>query len=290
MPRSVFVLIALTLGVGPSAAGEPVSFLGEVAPLLKDHCFACHNPKKAAGRYDMTTFAKLLAGGSNGPAITAGKSAESEYHQLLVTADARRMPPRDKGEAVPPAAAAVIARWIDQGAKPDAGLAPDADLTRELRKRWRPPVPPARYPAPVPVRAVAFTPDGKSLVVSGYHEVLVYDVATLTLTKRLRTRAERAHAFAFLADGTLAVAGGRPGLEGDVRVYDLTASGPAADGVTALDGVADAKVRVATLIETDDEVLALAVTPDGKTLAAGGTDRVTRVWDASQGEIGRAHV
>ena len=32
------------------------------------------------------------------------------------------MPPRDKGEAVPKDKAAVIARWIKEGAKLDAGL------------------------------------------------------------------------------------------------------------------------------------------------------------------------
>ena len=35
------------------------------------------------------------------------------------------------------------------------------------------------------------------------------------------TRAERAYAMVFLPDGKLAVAGGRPGQEGDVRIYNL---------------------------------------------------------------------
>ena len=37
------------------------------------------------------------------------------------------------------------------------------------------------------------------------------------------------------------------------------------------------------LFDTDDAVLCLAVTPDGKTLAAGGCDRAVRVFDLSQG-------
>ena len=39
-----------------------------------------------------------------------------------MTTDQRRMPPRDKGEAVPKDKAAVIAQWIKEGAKLDAGL------------------------------------------------------------------------------------------------------------------------------------------------------------------------
>ena len=39
------------------------------------------------------------------------------------------------------------------------------------------------------------------------------------LEKRLYTRSERAYKMAFLPDGKLIIAGGRPGQEGNVRVY-----------------------------------------------------------------------
>jgi predicted NACHT family NTPase len=97
-------------------------------------------------------------------------------------------------------------------------------------------------------------------------------------------RAERAYAMVFLPDGKLAVAGGRPGQEGDVRVYDLQGGTPKeAGGVTFLDGVSDQGVLVTELLETEDAVLALALSPDGKKLAAGGCDRLVRVWDLSGG-------
>ena len=193
------------------------------------------------------------------------------------------MPPRDKGEAVPKDKAAVIAQWIKEGAKLDAGLDPKADLVKELRVRWKPPAPPKVYPFPAIVNALAFTPDGKHLVVGGHHELTVWDVATGKLVKRIHTRAERAYAMVFLPDGKLAVAGGRPGQEGDVRVYDLAAKGKTEDGVEILDGVNDKKVMVKHLLDVDDSVLCLAVSPDGKTLAAGGCDRAVRVWDLSDG-------
>ena len=40
------------------------------------------------------------------------------------------MPPRDKGEPVPKDKAAVIARWIKEGAKLDAGIDATADLVK----------------------------------------------------------------------------------------------------------------------------------------------------------------
>lgn len=264
-------------------AGRPVSFITDVAPILKENCFACHDAKKKSGKYDMTTFEKILAGGATGEPIVPGKPEESEFYTLMVTDEARRMPPRDKGEAVPRDKAEVIARWIREGAKLDPGLDPKADLIKELRVRWKPPTPPKVYPYPVVVNALAFTPDAKELVVGGHHELTIWSVETGQLAKRLYTRAERAYGLAFLPDGKLAVAGGRPGQEGDVRIYDLTAPGRTEDGVVILDGVNDPKVLVKHLFDVDDSVLCLAVTPDGKKLAAGGCDRVVRVFDLSEG-------
>ncbi len=281
---ALFAFLVLT--AGPAQAqppAKPVSFLDDVAPILKENCFACHDARKKSGKFDMTTFEKLLAGGAGGEPIVPGKPQESDLHQLIVSTDEHRMPPRDKGEAVPAAKAKIIEQWIKEGAKPDPGLDPKADLVRELRLRWKPPAPPAKYRFPAVVNALAFTPDGKRLVVGGHHELTVWSAADGKLLKRVRTRAERAYAMAFLPDGTLVVAGGRPGQEGDVRVFDIAAKGKTADGVEVLDGVSDPKVMLKQLLDADDSVLCLAVSPDGKKLAAGGCDRAVRVWDLSGG-------
>jgi WD40 repeat protein len=281
--RYAFSALALLLA-GPQVASAQVSFINDVAPILKENCFACHDAKKKSGKYDMTTFEKIMAGGVNGEPIVPGKPAEGEFHSLMVTTDQRRMPPRDKGEAVPKDKAAVIEKWIKEGAKLDAGIDPKADLVKELRVRWKPPVPPKAYPFPVIVNALTFTPDGKQVVVGGHHELTVWDAATGKLAKRIRTRAERAYGMEFLPGGLLAVAGGRPGQEGDVRVYDiLKAKGKTQDGVEVLDGVSDKAVLVKHLFDVEDSVLCLAVTPDGKTLAAGGCDRAVRIFDLSNG-------
>ncbi|MBX9628046.1 MAG: hypothetical protein K2X82_29880 [Gemmataceae bacterium] len=266
-----------------SAADGPVSFIRDVAPVFQENCLACHDAKKKAGKYDMTTFEKLLAGGANGEPLVPGKPEESELHGLIVSTEQRRMPPRDKGEAVPKDKAAVVARWIKEGAKLDAGIDPKADLVKELRVRWTPPTPPEAYRFPAVVNALAFTPDGKFLVAGGHHELTVWDAAAGKLVKRVRTRAERAYGMVFLPDGKLVVAGGRPGQEGDVRVYDLSAKGKAENGVEVLDGVADPKVLVKHLLDVEDSVLCVAASADGKLLAAGGCDRAVRVWDLSGG-------
>jgi WD40 repeat protein len=262
------------LSIGPVAArAEDISFLRDVAPILKERCFACHSGAKKSGKYDMATFEKLLAGGTNGEAVSPGKLAESDLHALMVTTDERRMPPRDKGEAVPAAQAAIVAKWIAAGAKLDAGISPKADLVAELRKRWQPPMPAEHYPFPAVVNALAFSPDGKQLATGGVHELLIWDAADGTLKTRIRTRSERAYAILYLNAKSVAVAGGRPGQEGDVTIYDLGKDAP------RLDGVNDAAVRKLTLHTGDDSILCLALSADGTKLAAGGTDRAVRIWN-----------
>ncbi|QJW93431.1 c-type cytochrome domain-containing protein [Frigoriglobus tundricola] len=281
----VLVVVSVFGAAQPASAQQPkpVSFINDVAPILKENCLACHDAKKKSGKYDMTTYDKIRAGGANGDPVAPGKPDASEFHALIVTTEQRRMPPRDKGEAVPKDKAAVIEQWIKEGAKLDAGLDPKADLVKELRVRWKPPVPPKAYPFATIVNALAFTPDGKHLVVGGHHELTVWEIATGKLVKRVYTRAERAYGLEFLPDGKLVVAGGRPGQEGDVRVYDLKAKGKTEGDVEVLDGVNDQAVLVKHLFDVEDSVLCLAITPDGKTLAAGGCDRAVRVFDLSEG-------
>lgn len=261
-----------------------VSFIHDIAPILKENCFGCHDSKKRKGKLDMTTYENLRKGGDNEDPIVPGKPEESMFVDVLTATDNSRMPPKDAGDPLPKDKVALIQRWIKEGARLDGGLTPKSDLLRELRVRWQPPTPPVAYKYPVNINALAFTPDGKKLVVGGYHELTVWDPTTGKLEKRLRTRSERAYALVFLPDGKLAVAGGRPGQEGNVRIYDLQGGTPRMEnGVAFLDGVGDRKVFLKELLDTEDAVLCLALSPDGKKLASGGCDRLVNVWDLSPG-------
>src|SRR5262249_3542784 len=277
-------LMALLAGSRPSFAQEkPVSFVNDVAPILKENCFACHDAKKRSGKLDMTTFEKFMQGGQSDSPVAAGKPDESYLLELVAAEGGKRMPPEGKGQHLSKEQISTIERWIRQGAKIDSGVDAKADLVRELRLRWKPPTPPAKYLYPCIVNALAFTPDSAKIVVGGHHELTVWDAATGKLEKRIYMRAERAYGMVFLSDGKLVVAGGRPGQEGDVRVYDISGPAKTENGVSILNGVDDPKVMLAQLLDAEDSVLALALSPDGKKLAAGGCDRIVRVWDVSGG-------
>ena len=64
--------LVLSAPMAHAQGDKPVSFINDVAPILKENCFACHDAKKRSGKYDMTTFAKLMAGGAEGESVTAG--------------------------------------------------------------------------------------------------------------------------------------------------------------------------------------------------------------------------
>src|SRR5204863_262519 len=55
------------------------------------------------------------------------------------------------------------------------------------------------------------------------------------------------------------------------------------NGVKILDGVKNPAVLVKALLDTDDSVLALALSGDGKKLVSGGCDRLVRIWDLGGG-------
>lgn len=287
-----FLQCVIFLGVGMpgsvsavTKARLPVSFINEVAPILQENCFACHDARRRRGKLDLTTFDNLRKGGaSKGEPIVAGKPEESALYEMLTADDRRRMPPAPNSDALSKEKIAVIHQWIKEGAALDTGIDPKADLMRELRLRWKPPIPSATYKFAAPVNAMVFSPDNQKLVCGGYHELTVWDVAQGKLEKRIRTRMERAYAMLFLPDGNLVVAGGRPGLAGDIRVYNIHGGVSHTDPeVTLHDGVNDPRVFLKELMESDDSLLCLALSPDGKKLAAGGCDKLIHVWDVTDG-------
>lgn len=291
-----------------AAAGD-VSFTKDIAPILAKKCIACHGPEKAKGNYQLHNFATLMKpGASKAAAVTAGQPLQSELFRLLITTDADdRMPQKD--DPLPKAQVALIERWIQQGAKFDG---PDAKAhLASLIPRVPHPNPPARYAQPVPVAALAFSPDGKQLAASGYHEVTVWDPATGKLQRRVKNLPQRIQAIAWHPEGRwLAVGGGSPGQSGEVALVDATTGEVAKVLATTIDtvmalafapgggqlaaGGADNAIRIFSVPERRevlllqqhaDWVLGLAFSPDGKHLASASRDRTARVFNLTTGDI-----
>ena len=61
---ALLTALAVLLATPPTARAQapkgPVSFINDVAPILKENCFACHDAKKRKGKFDMTTFEYVI--------------------------------------------------------------------------------------------------------------------------------------------------------------------------------------------------------------------------------------
>lgn len=89
-------------------------FESKIRPVLVKHCYECHSQEygQSKGGLVLDSQAGLLRGGDSGPAIVAGKSAES----LLIEAvkyESYEMPPKSK---LPPEVISHLEKWIDNGA------------------------------------------------------------------------------------------------------------------------------------------------------------------------------
>src|SRR5262245_48231363 len=122
MSNTVFRLIpALLLFASPAWAQQPdpsaakaVTYKDHVAPILRKHCFNCHNADKASSDLNVTTFQGIMTGGSSGSAISPGNPSQSLLFRLVSHEEEPRMPP--KGPRIPDADLAVIKKWIELGA------------------------------------------------------------------------------------------------------------------------------------------------------------------------------
>lgn len=251
-------------------AARPISFIREVAPILVAKCQACHGQKAAESNYRLDTFEALMRPGDFGtPPITAGKLEESDLHRLITADDEHERMPNNGGRLTDPEIQ-IIANWILQGAAFD-GQDAKAPLRGQIPSDIPHPAAPQEYPHPLPVTAMAFTADGAQLVVGGYHELLVWDVKSGSLVSRIGNCPQRIFGMAFSPDNSrLAVAGGSPGVSGEVRLI------PWGDGSNTTSGA-----RI--LITHDDVFFAVAFRGDGTQLAAGGADGLARVFDVAQG-------
>jgi WD40 repeat protein len=251
---SLFAALLLTAGL---PAAEPPSYSRQVRSFFARYCVECHNAKEEKGGLNLETYAAILAGGDHGPVLTPGKAAESRIVRMVEGTSKPSMPPK-KARQPGPGEAVVLRSWIDAGAKDDGAAALKVTL---------PPIQP-RLPARAPVAALAYRPDDKLLAAGGRNEVYLIDPATGEVTGGLPGQSGKVTALAFARDGgRLAVASGAAGSAGEVRVY-AALPGPPLYSVAA----------------HKDTVYGLDFSPDGKTLATCGYDRLVRLWDAATGK------
>jgi WD40 repeat protein/mono/diheme cytochrome c family protein len=260
------VLLANLLAAAPAGAPAPgtkpdarVSYYRDVRPILQANCQGCHQPAKAKGGFVMTDFKKLLAGGdSEGKAIVPNHPEQSAILKMVTPQDGDIRMPKGKPPLVE-LEVALIKSWIEQGALDDT----PADIGHHYDAQ-HPPI----YSRPPVIASLDFSPDGKLLAVSGFHEVLLYENGSTNVSARLIGLSERVQSLRFSPDGQwLAVTGGDPARLGEAQVWD----------------VAKRKLAVSAPISYDT-LYGVSWSPDSKLIAFGCADNTVRAIEATSGK------
>jgi len=238
---------------------DQVSYYKDVRPIFQLHCQGCHQPAKAQGGFVMTGYAELFKKSDHDlPGVVAGQPTKSMI-VTQITPQGGKPPEMPRGkDPLLPRDVSLITRWIAQGAKDDTP-ASGRDVLIDMD---HPPV----YLLPPVITAVAYSPDGSLLAVSGYHEILLHK-AEGGLVGRLVGLSERVQSLAFSPDGKwLAATGGNPGRVGEVQIWE----------------VAKKKLKLSLPI-TYDTVYGASWSHDGTKLAFGCSDNSLRVIDPVTG-------
>lgn len=289
----------------------PVDFEKEILPIMRRNCLACHSSTKPENDLVLETPQTILKGGSEGPAVIAGKSAESLVLQVAAHIKESFMPPQDNevgARNLTPQELGLLKLWIDEGAKGEVmGIA--------AAPQWQP------LPTCVnPIYAVAIAPHGDYLAASRANQIFVYHVPGKMLIGRLTdpemvksgtydkpgvAQFDLVQSLAFSPDGQWIAAGGYRTVklwkrEDGVRKAEL----PKAEGaVTAIarsnDGgmlaVAEdnGKIKLIdlltgavtrTLAGHEGAVNGVCFSASASQLISGGADKTYRIWTTAEGQ------
>lgn len=239
--------------VDPKAS---VSFAKQVMPVLQRKCQGCHQPAKSQGKLDLTSFEGLRKGGKTGPGLEPGKPEESTLIEQI-EGDKPIMPP--SGAAMTKDEVELVTRWVAQGAADDTPPAAKDAIDAD-----HPPI----YAAPPLTTALAYSPDGQTLAISGYREILIHKADGSGLIKRLVGQSQRIETLTFSPDGSiLAAVGGSPGRFGEVQFWDAKT------------------YKLRTAIRTGyDTLYGGAFSPDGGKFAFGCADNSARIVQVEDGK------
>ena len=156
----------------------------------------------------------------------------------------------------------------------------------------------------VPVWSLSFSPDGKLLAAGSYRRILLWDVETRAVARTLEGLAGQVRCLAWSPDGKrLASGGGKPGVQGEVRIYDVGGAGAplvltehrdVVEGLAFLPNgevllsaglderalpthLADQKV-IRPLADHTNRISAVVAAPSGRLVVTGSLDRTLKIW------------
>lgn len=260
LPPFLCATVLASHAAEPEAPGGPVSYYKQIRPILQGACHGCHQPAKAKGGYVMTAYTALLKGGDDaGTAIVPGKPEESALVKSIIPGPDGKAEMPQKGDPLKPEEIALIRRWISEGATDDTPV--------NAIQRYSPAHPPV-YSQPPVINSLAWSPDGSTLAIAGFHEIILHKADGSAPAGRLIGLSERITTVRYSPDGNfLAAAGGLPARMGELQIWEP----------------ANSMLKL-SLPVTFDTIYGASWSPDSRLVAFGcASDKSVRAVDAVSG-------
>ena len=236
-------------------SSEEVSYYSDIKPAIQQHCQGCHQPALRQGDLDLTDYNAFLKGGKNGPAFVAGKPESS---LVIAMIEGRHQPLMPLGG--PPLEKEIINQfrfWILAGAKDNS----PSQVTRPSENKS--PI----YELPPVITAMAYSPDGSLLAVSGYREVLLHRSDGTGIEARLVGASDRLQSLTFTPDGLILVtAGGTPARFGELQFWEL-----------------ETRKLKRSVTVCNDTLFGASLSPDGSKVVFGCSDHTVRIHEVPSG-------
>lgn len=129
MPPGLRQALGLPKVVSTSSGAGANTFYGaRVEPIFATRCLACHGPEKHKANLRLDSYAGLMRGGKDGPAVLAGNVQGSDlFRRITLPVDHNDFMPKEGKRPLSPDQVKLIELWIAAGA---SGTLP-ADAIKE---------------------------------------------------------------------------------------------------------------------------------------------------------------
>lgn len=119
---------------GNAAGAEPIDFIRDVQPILRERCYSCHGETKQKSGLRLDVKAAALKGGElYGTAIVGHDAKSSPLVDFVANPDADLVMPPD-GPPLSASQIAVLSRWVEEGAVWPDGI--DTAIVEDRLDHW----------------------------------------------------------------------------------------------------------------------------------------------------------
>jgi hypothetical protein len=280
-----FALASILFALAPaSTAQEKVTYAEHVVPVLRNHCFNCHNQDRTRGDLDLSTFNGVLKGSSSGQIALPGDAEASKLYKAITHAEEPAMPPN--APKIPEAEISVIRSWIAGGMLERSGSKaltvsqPKVNLAMGTVSKGKPDGPPpmpedwllepaVRTENLTAITGLAASPWAPVIGLAGQKQVLLYHSDTFDLLGVMPFTDGQPVTLAFSRNAQLLlVGGGRGGHSGRTLLFNVTTG-----------------ERITQAGDEYDAVLAADLSSDHTRIALGGPGRQVKVYSTRTGEL-----